>query len=916
MTLASGTKLGPYEIQAPLGAGGMGEVYRARDTRLGREVAIKVLPRALAADPERVKRFEREARSASALNHPNIVTIYEIGSSDSVSYIAMELVNGDSLRGLLLEGALPVRRLLQIGAQLAEGLAKAHASGIVHRDLKPENVMVTEDGHVKILDFGLAKLAQPDSGAAGRPPAPTISGGTQEGVILGTVGYMSPEQATGASVDYRSDQFSLGSILYEMATGRRAFQRASAPQTLTAIIQDEPEPIAAVNSRVPAPLRWTVQRCLAKEAKNRYASTEDLAREILTIRENLSEASDAGGVLPIAPDPGPTRRRWTLAAVAAAILLTLAIVGWRLRQSDYFWTNPLAGARFTRLTDWEGSEVDAAISSDGKFVAFLSDRVGPFEAWVMQVGSDEALNISRGRMLELYAPFIRNLGFASDDSHVWIRVTALPGEPNGGVSWLVPTMGGNPRPFLPEALSIDWSPDRARLVYNAGLPGSPLVVADRNGANAKQILIDKPGMRNNYPIWSPDGRFIYFVRGQTALYDMDIWRIPSGGGAIERLTNYHARVAYPTFLDERTLLYTAPRPDGSGSGLYAMNIDRRIPHAVSFGLEEYISVAGSADGRRLVATVANPTSHLWSVPITDHVVDEEGVSRFSLPAVRAAAPRFGPDSVLFLSSKGGANGLWRFKDGVATELWSGSEGMVAAAPAISPDGNRIGFVVRREGQGHLYVMAADGTGSRPLAESLDARDAPSWSPDGKWIAVIAPEGNEQPLFKVPVDGGEPLRLVGGFNSNPVWSPDGRFIVYSENQGGSAYRLKAVTPEKKPFFLPTAADSWPAKQTFSDGSVGTGVASTPGIFRAEVTVRLGGNRYRFLPGGSALVLMLGGLRQHDFWLLDLATGRHRRLTNLRPGYDMRSFDVSPDGKQILFDRFRENSDVVLIDLPPR
>jgi serine/threonine protein kinase/Tol biopolymer transport system component len=915
MPLQPSARLGPYEILAPLGAGGMGEVYRARDTRLGREVAIKVLPSGLAADPERLRRFEREARSASALNHPNIVTIYEIGSSDSVSYIAMELVNGESLRTMLLEGALPVRRILQIGSQVAEGLARAHASGIVHRDLKPENVMVTEEGHAKILDFGLAKLTQPDSGGGGRPPAPTISGATQEGVIVGTVGYMSPEQATGAPVDYRSDQFSFGAILYEMATGRRAFQRASAPLTQAAIIQDEPEPIGTLNPRIPAPLRWTVQRCLAKEARNRYASTEDLARELLTIRDNLSETTGGVGVSPTAPAPALRRRGWILAALGAAVLLTLGLVGWRLRERDYFWKNPLAGARFTRLTDWEGSEVDAAISSDGKFVAFLSDRVGPFEAWVMQVGSDEAINISKGRMLELYAPYIRNLGFASDDSHVWIRVSALPGGQDSGVSWLVPTMGGNPRPFIPEALSIDWSPDRARLVYNAGRPGSPLFVADRNGADGKQILIGKPGMRNNFPVWSPDGRFIYFVRGQTALYDMDIWRIPSGGGTVERLTNFHARVAYPAFLDERTLLYTAPRPDGSGSGLYAMDIDRRIPHAVSFGLEEYVSVAASADGRRLVATVANPTSHLWSAPITDHVVDEGAVSRFSLPAVRAAAPRFGPDNLLFLSSKGGANGLWRFQDGVATELWRGSDGMVATAPAISHDG-RISFVVRQEGRGHLYVMAADGTGSRRIGESLDARDGPSWSPDGKWIAVIASRDNAQPLFKIPVDGGEPVQLVGGFNSDPVWSPDGQFILYSENQGGSAYRLKAVTPEKQPFPLPTAATSWPAKQMFSEGSVGTGGAHMPGIFRAEVTVRLGGNRYRFLPGSNALVLMLGSLRQHNFWLLDLATGRHRRLTDLRPGYDMKSFDVSPDGKQILFDRYRENSDVVLIDLPPR
>ncbi len=886
MPLQPGARLGPYEILAPLGAGGMGEVYRGRDTRLGREVAIKVLPSALARDPERVRRFEREARSASALSHPNIVTIYEIGSSDSVSYIAMELVNGESLRSLLLEGALPVRRLLQIGAQMAEGLAKAHASGIVHRDLKPENVMVTEDGHVKILDFGLAKLTQPDSSGDALPQSPAVSVATQEGVILGTVNYMSPEQATGESVDYRSDQFSLGSILYEMATGRWAFRRASAPQTMTAIIQDEPEPIGTLNPRIPAPLRWTVQRCLAKEPRNRYASTEDLARELLTIRDNLTDTTGAIDGLSRAPVPASRRRRWILAAIAAAILLTLGIVGWRLRERDYFWKNPLAGARFMRLTDWEGSEVDAAISSDGKFVAFLSDRVGVFEAWVMQVGSDEAVNLSQGRIPELYVDRLRNVGFAGDDAHVWIRVTTQGGKGSASDAWLVPTMGGNPRPFLPTATSIAWSPDRTRLAFHTTDPGDPVFVADRYGANKKQIFIDKPGNHNHYPVWSPDGRFVYFARGITTPFDMDIWRIPSDGGAVERLTSYHSRVAYPAFLDGRTLLYTAPRPDGSGSGLYAMDVDRRVPHAVSFGLEEYISVAASADGRRLVATVANPTSHLWTAPITDDVVNEGGASRFSLPAVRAAAPRFGPGQLLFLSSKGGADGLWKFQDGAATELWRAREGSVSAAPAISPDG-RICFVVRREAeQAHLYVMAADGTGARRIAESLDARDAPSWSPDGKWIAVVASQGKEQPLFKVPVDGGAPVRLAGGVNFNPVWSPDGKFIIYSENQMGPVHRLKGVTPEAQPFPLP------------------------------EITVLLGGNRYRFLPGGRELVLMLGYVRHLDFWLLDLATGRRRQLTDLRPGFDMKSFDVSPDGKQILFDRFRENSDVVLIDLPPR
>src|SRR5215831_7813755 len=313
MTLPTGSRLGPYEVLAPLGAGGMGEVYRARDTRLGREVAIKVLPAGLSADPERLKRFEREARSASSLNHPNIVTIYDIGAEGGVSYIAMELVKGEQLRAELVRGgSLPVRQILQIGSQIAEGLAKAHAAGIVHRDLKPENVMLTEDGHVKILDFGLAKLTQPETSSGGTTMAPTVSGATSEGVILGTVGYMSPEQATGGTVDYRSDQFSLGSILYELATGRRAFQRASAPQTLTAIIQDEPEAIATLNPKVPAPLRWIVERCLGKSPKQRYASTEDLARELATVRDHLSEATSGSGLV---ERPRPDRTRWRIPAV-------------------------------------------------------------------------------------------------------------------------------------------------------------------------------------------------------------------------------------------------------------------------------------------------------------------------------------------------------------------------------------------------------------------------------------------------------------------------------------------------------------------------------------------------------------------------------------------------------------------------
>ncbi len=306
MTLSAGTKLGPYEILAPIGAGGMGEVYRAKDPRLGREVAIKVLPELFSQDKDRLKRFEQEARSASALNHPNIVTIHEIGLVDGTSYMAMELIDGTSLRELLASGPLASKRLLELAVQIAEGLSKAHGAGIVHRDLKPENVMVSKDGYVKLLDFGLAKLfVAPQDGGSGMATA--IHQETQPGTVMGTVGYMSPEQASGRPVDFRSDQFSLGSILYEMATGKRAFHRGTGAQTLSAIIQDEPEPVAQVNPRVPAPLRWIVERCLAKDPDERYASTRDLARDLKSVREHIAEvtstASGAAGIVEAAPAP-------------------------------------------------------------------------------------------------------------------------------------------------------------------------------------------------------------------------------------------------------------------------------------------------------------------------------------------------------------------------------------------------------------------------------------------------------------------------------------------------------------------------------------------------------------------------------------------------------------------------------------
>ena len=366
MTLPAGTRVGAYEVIAPLGAGGMGEVYRARDLRLARDVAIKVLPAELSADAGRLKRFEKEARSASALNHPSIVTIYEIGSADSVAYIAMELVEGKTLRELIFPGPLPVKRLLHLAAQIADGLARAHEAGIVHRDLKPENVMVTKDGRVKILDFGLAKPAPGLDGAEGTN-LPTETG-TGAGVILGTVGYMSPEQASGQPVDFRSDQFSFGSMLYELVTGKRAFQKKTGVETLSAIIQAEPEPIGTLNAQTPAPLRWIVERCLAKDPEDRYGATRDLARDLATLRDHLTDAAGVGAA------PAPTRRSrktWGLVLAALAVLAVGVLAGKR------FWKeSPAPAPTYRPLTFRRGSIFSAKFSPDGNTIIYSASWNG------------------------------------------------------------------------------------------------------------------------------------------------------------------------------------------------------------------------------------------------------------------------------------------------------------------------------------------------------------------------------------------------------------------------------------------------------------------------------------------------------------------------------------------------------------
>jgi len=864
MALSSGTKLGPYEIQSPLGAGGMGEVYRARDTRLGRDVAIKVLPEALANDADRLRRFEQEARTIAALNHPNILGIHDIGAHDGAPFLVSEFLDGQTLREKLESGPLPVRRAIEYALGIAQGLAAAHEKGIVHRDLKPENVFVTRDGRVKVLDFGLAKLVRPEE--SHETVVTLTSPATLPGMVMGTVGYMSPEQVRGQPIDARSDIFSFGAVLYEMLTGKRAFKRETSAETMAAILREEPPELNDAGWQSPLALQRILVRCLEKNVERRFQSASDLAFAL----ESLSGTSTAKSV----PQP-KSRRAWLPWVIAAALLVGTAV--WEMIRPAAAPANPLEKAHFTRVTDFES--VEAAISPDGRFVAFVSDHDGPFDVWLTQVGTGRLINLTQGKAGPLPGP-LRSVGFSGDGSEIW-----LGGGDAGMRLRLMPLTGGTLRNFLgEEAVNLAWSPDGARIVYHTFGSGDPIFVADRDGANARPIFGDHPGVHNHFLTWSPDGRWIYFVHGTPATKEMDLWRIDPGGRNPERLTQRNTDIAYPTLAGNRTVFYVARDGDGSGPWLWSFDLKRKDSRRASFGLEQYTSVEASADGRKLVATISNPVAGLWSIPILNRLAEEHDVKPFTVPTVRALAPRFGGASLFYLSSLGTGDGLWRLRDGQVTEIWRGADGALLETPAVSRDGSRVAIVLRRSGKRQLHVLSADGAELLPIAEGIDVQGTSCWSPDGKWIVTGGSGATGPGLFKIPLEGGSAVRVVAGPALSPVWSPDGSLIVYAGTNVRTFAPLLAVHPDGTSVELP------------------------------EINLRRLGERVRFLPDGKSLIYMQGLLASQDFWLLDLASMKSRPLSRLQNRATMRTFDITSDGKQIVFDRLRENSHVVMIDLP--
>jgi Tol biopolymer transport system component len=601
---------------------------------------------------------------------------------------------------------------------------------------------------------------------------------------------------------------------------------------------------------------------------------------------NDAERTRASIESPPIPSTLRTRSPLTLVGSLAAggLLLALAAAWWFVQRSDYFWRNPLDDAQFHNATDFGGTEQAAAVSRDGKFVAFLSDRDGRMDVWITQVGTGQFYNLTRGRVQELVNPSVRTLGFSHDGAFVTFWARGVEGSNVRDISiWAVPTLGGQPRPYLEGVAEFDWSTDGSRLVYHTPGPGDPMFVrGSGHRTEGKPIFAAAAGLHGHFPVWSPNGAFIYFVQG--SLPDaMDIWRIRPTGGAAERITHHNSRVSHPVLLNHRTLMYLATDGDGSGPWLHSVDVERRVPHRVGTGLDRYTSLAASADGRRLVATLANPKGTLWRLLVADAPADASAATPISLTTGRGFSPRLGPGYLLYVSSKGASDGIWKLADGSATELWSAPEARIIGGPEVAPGGRRIVFSVEQRDRMLLYVMNADGTNARVVTESLDLRGAAAWTPDGQSITSAADVGGTPHLFRISLEGAL-APLVREYAVDPVWSPDGSFVVYSGADVGTTFPVKAATAAGSAHPFP------------------------------NLTLTRGARRLRFFHGRRALVVMRGEIRHKNLWLIDLDTGAERQLTNLPPDFNIRDFDVSLDGREIVVERVHEHSDIVLIDLP--
>jgi eukaryotic-like serine/threonine-protein kinase len=885
MPILAGTQFGDCEILAPLGAGAMGEVYRARDNSLGREVALKLLPEQLASDPDRLRRFEQEARAAAALNHPNIVAVYRFGTRNgNTPYLVTELLQGQTLRERLKQGPILVRKTVDYAVQIARGLAAAHDQGIVHRDLKPENIFLTRDGLVKILDFGLAKLKAPETNEM----QSTIAAGrsTEPGMVLGTVGYMSPEQVRGLAADYRSDIFSLGTILYEMLSGNRAFQGATSADTMSAILKEEPAELSSAVRNLPPALARIVHRCLEKDPAERFQSARDLAfnLELLT-RED--EGSGSAVALLAKKLSRPRFPVWVMAAVLAAGGLGFLAARW-LRPA----ARTSAPVVLRRLTDFVGVEEFPALSPDGKSVAFTADVGGVRHVWVRLLAGGMPLQITHDDNDHQSPRW-------SPDSASLIYYTPSR-EPDGlGTIWEISALGGTARPITTSLGGGDISHDGRHIAYLRAEQGQvELAIADRDGTNSRTLTRLAVGESFSGLRWSPDDRMVGFQQGQVFSYD--IYYLPVTGGAPKAITQDGNPLAGFAWLpDSSGVVYSSSRGETvlylPTMNLWSVGIGGKDLRQLTFGETSYVRPDLDASGN-IVATRVRTKFDIWKYPVDGKAPDNtrRGV-QITHQTGAVQTPSVGPHDreLVYLSDSGGHGNLWitNLESGDTRQItFEQNPRLALGVPVWSPDGAYIAYVTRSRTSWNVdqWLIKPDGTNARKVS---DVGGWAAWSPDSRWLYFAEPgrDGSYRILKRAP-EGNDNV-VIRNEGQRPAVGPDG--TLYFARQlanvnGSSDIEMLRANPETGP---------------------------------AQPLVHIPGSRLPpwlmmqpvLSPDGKWLALLLADGGSTNIWALPTAGGEMHRITDF--GHEAtliaRRVSWSSDGHSIYAAVGRGEADIVLL-----